>query len=139
MIFSWVMTSVLICCWLTTGALLTSCSSNDDNPTVAEVTLEDALKDGTIVALTFHLNGEEFYVAFMRVGDTYELGVVQILDGCGATIAHARAQSSDELVDDLLHGSLIRNTSCDAFGNEFFHILLTSLEVAVLAAILHSL
>ena len=73
MIFSWVMTSVLICCWLTTGALLTSCSSNDDNPTLAEVTLEDALKDGTIVALTFHLNGEEFYVAFMRVGDTYEL------------------------------------------------------------------
>ena len=55
---------------------LTSC--NDvagvpDNPTQPEVTLEDALKDGTIVAMAFELNGEEFYVAFVRVGDTYEL------------------------------------------------------------------
>ena len=44
-----------------------------DNPTQPEVTLEDALKDGTIVAMAFELNGEEFYVAFVRVGDTYEL------------------------------------------------------------------
>ena len=44
-----------------------------DNPTPPEVTLEDALKDGTIVAMAFELNGEEFYVAFVRVGDTYEL------------------------------------------------------------------
>lgn len=55
------------------GSCLSSCSSNDDNPTVREVTLEDALNDGTIVALTFNLNGEDFYVAFVRVGDTYEL------------------------------------------------------------------
>ena len=38
-----------------------------DNPTQPEVTLEDALKDGTIVAMAFELNGEEFYVAFVRV------------------------------------------------------------------------
>ena len=44
-----------------------------DNPTPPEVTLEDALKDGTIVAMAFELNGEEFYIAFVRVGDTYEL------------------------------------------------------------------
>ena len=52
-----------------------SACTNDDNPAApeAEVTLEDALNDGTIVVLTFNLNGEDFYVAFMRVGDTYEL------------------------------------------------------------------
>ncbi len=54
------------------GSCLSSCAK-DDNPAEPEVTLEDALKDGTIVAFTFNLNGEEFYVAFLRVGDTYEL------------------------------------------------------------------
>ena len=55
------------------GSGLTSCSSESDNPVQPEVTLEDALKDGTIVAMAFNLNGEDFYVAFVRVGDTYEL------------------------------------------------------------------
>ena len=54
------------------GSSLSSCAK-DDNPAEPDVTLEDALKDGTIVAFTFNLNGEEFYVAFLRVGDTYEL------------------------------------------------------------------
>ena len=49
------------------GSSLSSCAK-DDNPAEPEVTLEDALKDGTIVAFTFNLNGEEFYVAFLRVG-----------------------------------------------------------------------
>jgi hypothetical protein len=44
-----------------------------DKPAEPEVTLEDALNDGTVVAFTFNLNDEEFYVAFVRVGDTYEL------------------------------------------------------------------
>ena len=55
------------------GSFLTSCKSNDDNPVEAKVTLEDALNNGTIVAFTFSVNDEEFYVAFVRVGDTYEL------------------------------------------------------------------
>lgn len=55
------------------GSSLTSCSNlSDDNP-VLEVTLEDALKDGTIVAFSFNLNGEDIYIVFIRVGDTYEL------------------------------------------------------------------
>jgi len=54
------------------GSCLISCNS-DDNNAGSEVTLEDALKDGTIVVLTFNVNGEDFYVAFVRVGDTYEL------------------------------------------------------------------
>lgn len=57
------------------GSCLTSCNNVDDNSVAPEpkVTLEDALKDGTIVVLTFNVNGEDFYVAFVRVGDTYEL------------------------------------------------------------------
>ena len=55
------------------GSFLTSCKSNDDNLVEAKVTLEDALNNGTIVAFTFSVNNEEFYVAFVRVGDTYEL------------------------------------------------------------------
>ena len=66
-------TLVLICGCLTAGSILTSCSNSDNNPTVPAVTLEDALNDGTIVALSFNVNGEDFYVAFVRVGDTYEL------------------------------------------------------------------
>ena len=54
------------------GSCLTSCNS-DDNNAKSEMTLEDALKNETIVALTFNVNGEDYYVAFVRVGDTYEL------------------------------------------------------------------
>ena len=55
---------------------VTSCDNSvgvPDKPAEPEVTLEDALNDGTVVAFTFNLNDEEFYVAFVRVGDTYEL------------------------------------------------------------------
>ena len=61
---------VLLSCGAAT--MLTACGKDDD-PVNYEVTLLDALNDGTIVAFTFEVNGEEFYVAFIRVGDTYEL------------------------------------------------------------------
>ena len=71
----WMQATVLIL-----GLTMTSCqgldavSGTEDNPVpTTEVTLMDALNDGTIVVLSFNLNGEDFYVAFMRVGDTYEL------------------------------------------------------------------
>ena len=67
----WMLAAILVC-----GAnVLTSCSQSDTpvNPDEYMVTLEDALNDGTIVAFTFEVNSEEFYVAFVRVGDTYEL------------------------------------------------------------------
>ena len=68
----WMLSAILLC---GTAVMFTSCTANDnnDNPVGPEITLEDALKDGTIVAFTFNLNGEDFYVAFLRVGDTYEL------------------------------------------------------------------
>ena len=53
------------------ASCLASCSK-DDEPT-QDITLEDALIDGNIVVLSFNLNGEDFYVSFMKVGDTYEL------------------------------------------------------------------
>ena len=71
--FQWMLAATLVC----GASVLTSCTSdtgdNPVNPDEYMVTLEDALKDGTIVAFTFNLNGEDFYVAFVRVGDTYEL------------------------------------------------------------------
>ena len=70
----WMLAAILTC---GVTALLTSCTGQNDNPVktpvAKKVTLKDALKDGTIVVLTFNLNGEDFYVAFVRVGDTYEL------------------------------------------------------------------
>ena len=71
--FYWIIAAILVC----GASMLTSCSSDtSDNPVTPDeyiVTLEDALKDGTIVSFTFTVNDEEFYVAFVRVGDTYEL------------------------------------------------------------------
>ncbi len=70
------------------GSSLTSCNANDDNPATApEVTLEDALKDGTIVAFSFNIDGEDYYVVFVRVGDTYELldGAMTRAEGDAAT------------------------------------------------------
>ena len=69
----WVLAATLVC----GASVLTSCTNDTgDNPVTPDehiVTLEDALNDGTIVAFTFSVNDEEFYVAFVRVGDTYEL------------------------------------------------------------------
>ena len=72
-IFSWMTALVFTCGWLTAGSVLTSCSTSDNHPGSPTVSLEDALNDGTIVAFSFNVNDEEFYVAFVRVGDTYEL------------------------------------------------------------------
>ena len=67
--FNFLVVAILSC---SAATMLTACSE-DDNPVNNEVTLEEALNDGTIVVLTFNVNGEDFYVAFVRVGDTYEL------------------------------------------------------------------
>ena len=67
--FNFLVVAMLSC---SAATMLTACSK-DDNAVNHEVTLEEALNDGTIVVLTFNVNGEDFYVAFVRVGDTYEL------------------------------------------------------------------
>ena len=67
--FNFLLAALLSC---SAAVMFTACS-NDDNPVNPEVTLEDALNDGTIVVFSFNMNDEDFYVAFVRVGDTYEL------------------------------------------------------------------
>ena len=64
----WMLAAILLC-----GIIVPTSCGKADHPAEPEVTLEDAIKDGTIVAFTFNLNGEDFYVVFVRVGDTYEL------------------------------------------------------------------
>lgn len=54
------------------GISLASCSSDDD-PARNDVTLEDAKADGTVVVLSFTLDGIDYQVAFKRVGDDYVL------------------------------------------------------------------
>lgn len=65
------MAAILTICGATA---LTSCSKSD-NPVGSEksVTLEDSLNNGNLVAFTFNLNGDDYYVVFVKVGDTYEL------------------------------------------------------------------
>lgn len=64
----WMLAAILLC-----GIIVPTSCGKADHPAEPEVTLEDAIKDGTIVAFTFNLDGEDFYVVFVRVGDTYEL------------------------------------------------------------------
>ena len=71
------------------------------------------------------------------VGDADELGVVQVLDGCGSAVAHAASESADELIDDFLDGALVGDSPGNAFGHELLGVLDVSLEVAVLRAALH--
>ena len=70
------------------------------------------------------------------IGDAHELGVVQVVDGGGAAIAHARAQPARHLVDNLLHRALVRHAAGNALGHQFLGILGVALEVAVLRAVL---
>lgn len=65
--------TILLLATAIVGTCLTSCN-NKANPTSnkQEVKL-DALTDGTIVVLYYQLNDEEFYIPFVRVGDTYQL------------------------------------------------------------------
>jgi len=59
-----------------TLATTTSCDkqSVNDNPVeVPSVTLDDVLNEGVVVNFSFNLDGEDYVVAFMRVGDDYVL------------------------------------------------------------------
>ena len=62
--------TILLLATVIVGCCLISCSKA--NPIEQEVKL-DALADGTIVVLSFEVNGEDIYVPFVRVGDTYQL------------------------------------------------------------------
>ena len=98
------------------GSELMRFKDRNDSPMVLGMTLEDA-----------------------GVGDADELGVVQVINGCSTTIAHAAAEAAYELVDDLLNRAFVGHAACDAFGHELLGVLDVPLEVAVFASALHCL
>ena len=51
----------------------------------------------------------------------------------------AKTKTTNELIDNLLNSSLVRNTTCDAFWNELLCLLHATLEVTVSRTLLHSL
>ena len=84
---NWMMAAILVC----GASVLTSCSQSDTpvNPDEYMVTLEDAFNDGTLVAFTFNLNGEDYYVIFVRVGDDYELLDYGLMNDNGSAMTRA--------------------------------------------------
>ena len=88
-IMLWMMAAILTICGATA---LTSCNKSD-NPVSPEksVTLEDSLNNGNLVAFTFNLNGADYYVVFLKVGDTYELLDVGLINANGNGNALTRA------------------------------------------------
>src|SRR5438876_5071101 len=66
----------------------------------------------------------------------------QLIDRATTAIAHRRAQSAHQLVDDIEKRPFVWNATFDAFGNELLGggdrvFLLELLEVAIRAALLH--
>ena len=70
-----------------------------------------------------------------------KLSVVQVLDSSSATVTHTRTQTTDQLVDNLLYSSLVRNETSENLCDKLLGILGITLKVTVLRAILllHSL
>ena len=62
-----------------------------------------------------------------------------MLNVAGSAIAHARTQTARELIDHLLHRSLVGHAAGNALGHQLLHVLRVGLEVAVLRAVLHGL
>src|SRR5688572_7046937 len=73
-----------------------------------------------------------------RRGHASELGVLpQVSDGLRAAVAHAGAQATDHLVDEVAQRPAVRHAAFDAFGNQLAGGLHVGLAVAVLAALDH--
>ena len=62
---------------------------------------------------------------------TCKLCIVEGIDVACSAIAHARTQSTNKLIDDLLHSAFVRNSSGNAFRYKFLDIFRVALEVAV--------
>ena len=127
------------------GSCLISCTQKN-TPTEPETTL-DALMDGTIVVLTFQVNGEDFYVPFVRVDDTYRLldddgtraGNPELSEkDCDITIEHDKANSRlkfyvrERKTSDLVLTAIfdIKQSTLDVIaGNARYNV--TNMKMAV--------
>ena len=65
------------------------------------------------------------------IGDAGELSVVQTFNVSSTAIAHASAQTTDELVDNLLNGTLVRYTAGDTLRHKLLGITDIVLEITV--------
>ena len=78
-------------------------------------------------------------LAQARRGDAHEARAARAAPRAfGApTVAHARAQAADELVDVDRERAAVRHAALDALGHELLVVVDLALEVAVLAALRH--
>lgn len=121
--------TILLLATIIVGCCLTSCTNNF-TPAEPEVTL-DALMDGTIVVLSFQVNGEDLYIPFVRVGDTYQLlyeyltraGEPELSEeDCEITIEHDKTNS-------LLKFHVWEKKTSDLVLTAIFDIKQSTLEV----------
>ena len=73
------------------------------------------------------------------IGDADELGLLQVLDGAAARVAHAGLQAANHLVEHFAEGAFVGHAAHNAFGHKLLGVGLLVLEVAVLRAALHGL
>src|ERR1700761_64570 len=73
-------------------------------------------------------------VAFLQpgAGDLDERGVLELLDGAAAAVAHAGPQAADQLVGHRGERPPVRDLALDALGDELVLAQHVVLEVAVL-------
>ena len=78
-------------------------------------------------------------MAFVHSGicNADELRIMKRLDVRSAAIAHTRAKTAGQLVNDLVQSSLVRHAGSDTLRNKFLDIFLVSLEITVLRTVLH--
>ena len=74
-----------------------------------------------------------------RICDAYESCLAELLDVSGTAVTHTCTETTYELVNNLVEGTLVRNLSYDSLRNELLDVCLHILEVTVLRALLHSL
>lgn len=120
--------TILLIATVIVGSCLTSCN-NKANPTLNEEAVSlDTLMDGTIVVLSFQVNGEDFSVPFVKVGDTYQLLEDYLLTRAGEseasekdydiTMVHDKAKSLLTFyVKEKATGSLVLNAVYDIKNN----------------------
>ena len=83
------------------------------------------------------------HMAFANAGggDLHKLGLVlHLLDGGATTVAHAGAQATGHLVNDVDHGTLVGHATFNAFRHKLVRIRVAAagfLEITVGASLLH--
>src|SRR5262249_28722174 len=119
------------------GATL-SCRPSAD--TVAEEGKEGSILLVDLIIGCFLGDDDIVDVAFAQssTGDADETGALaQILDSAAAAVAHARTQSTDQLIHHIGDGAFVGDTSLDALRHELAGLRLVALEIAVAFATHH--